>query len=103
LLYAVCCHLDARGDWVRDGSNCRADFTKYRRRPASDHSIALVWCQDGDSDARKVVQHVRTAESTTKNAVMAVGAPVGVRHVNVRRRKTEPDRLGEEKELSDSE
>jgi tRNA splicing endonuclease len=103
LLYAVYCHLKARGDWVCDGSNYAADFTIYPRRPESDHSIALVWCQDGDAGARKVVQDVRIAENATKNAIMAVGAPSGVRHVNARRVKAEQDRLGEEKELSDSE
>jgi tRNA splicing endonuclease len=103
LLYAVYCHLQARGDWVCDGSNHGDDFAIYRSRPGSDHSIALVWRQDGDADARKVVQDVRIAESATKNAIMAVGAPAGVRHVNVRRVKAEWDRLSEEKELSDSE
>jgi tRNA splicing endonuclease len=62
-----------------------------------------VWCQDGDADARKVVEDVRVAESPRKNAIMGVGTPAGVRHVNVRRVKAEWDRLGEEKELSDSE
>jgi tRNA splicing endonuclease len=103
LLYAIYYHLKARGDWVCDGSNYGADFSIYRSRLWSDHSIALVWCQNGDADARKVVQDVRVAESAAKNAIIGVGAPAGVRHANVRRVKAERDRLGEEKELSDSE
>jgi hypothetical protein len=78
-------------------------YALYHSRPGSDHSIALVWCQDGDADARKVVQDVRIAGSATKNAIKAVGVPTGVRHVNLRKVKAERNRLGEKKEFSESE
>jgi tRNA splicing endonuclease len=94
LLYAVYCHLKVRGDWVCDGSNFGADFSVYRSRPGSDHSIVLAWCQDGDADARKVAQDVGIAERVTKKAIMAVGALAGVRHVNIRKVKAERDRFG---------
>jgi tRNA splicing endonuclease len=100
LPYPVYCHLKARGDCIRNGNNYGADFSIYRSRPRSDHSIALVWCQNGNADARKVVQDVRIAESATKSVIVAVGGSAGVRHVNVRTVNAEQDRLGEEKELS---
>jgi hypothetical protein len=103
LLYAVYSDLKARGFWVCDGNHYGADFAIYRTSPGSDHSIALVWCQESDVDVRKLVQYVRIAESAKKNAVMAVGGSMGVRYINISRVKSERESLGEEKEASDSE
>jgi tRNA splicing endonuclease len=97
LLYAVYSDLKARGYWVCDGASSGADFAVYETAPGSDHSFALVWCESGDFDTRKLIQYMRIAESALKSAVLAIAGAEGIRYICVTRVKPAQDPQSEQR------
>ena len=90
-LYKTFCQLKEKDYWIFEGGNYGCDFVIYKMEPWKCHASTLVWCQRGPLDTRELIQHVRIAESTKKNAVAAVQVGDEIKYINFTRYKTQND------------
>ena len=89
--YQVFCLLKEKGFCVGDGTQYSCDFTVYKSEPWNCHSSALVWCEVGKFDTRKLIQHVRIADSTKKHAIAAIASGSSVSFIELSRFKLPTD------------
>ena len=70
--YSVYCFFKEKGFYVTEGLQYGCDFAIYKNSPWACHSSLLVWCEKTLFDTRKLIQHVRIADSARKKAVAAI-------------------------------
>lgn len=97
LLYKTYTNLKNKKYWISTGINFGCNFMVYQSEPWKCHSFALVWCESEIFDTRKLIQHVRIAESTKKSAIASFLLPDGsVKFLEFSRFKTQADDADDE-------
>lgn len=85
--YKIFNDLKKRDYWITSGENYGCDFVIYVDQPWMCHAIALVWCDDGCSNYRNMIQYVRVAESVKKKAIIAIPQQSNIRYLEFIREK----------------